>query len=383
MKNGTAWILISWCAVLIATAVVISCGECPEEEVTSGAVYPLEVDTLQLVVTDTIGLEMGDSSYVFGMLMQVAHGSGGDIIALDMQKSCLSLSASNGEFKGNIGAPGPGPGEFQIPIDFAVFSDGSVAVSDAISRSISFFDPDGNYIRMMTGFFPTPPMSIEGGPDGSIIGEHMPMIIMGEEIEASLELSRWTDSTEADITYFSKPMELDFSGGSQAGIERGPEFDFAVGPGGEVLVAELSDTLFAVTGFSPDGEEFLNLSEEMDRTPMTQEEIDAGGLGLSIMITDGNASAGMDRMDTTYPWRNIIGSIGVDSEERIWVELAYTDKPMFRIYDYSGELLFVAAVDNGFTPVTRPVFKVDAGGILAWDRDPMDYPKIYLIQLTE
>ena len=374
--------MITAFVVLPSIAMVISgCGKDAETETTASISISETVDTLTIVVTDTIGIEMGDSSYVFGMLMEVAHGSGGEIIALDMNRSCISVFSPDGEFISSIGSPGPGPGEFLIPIDFAVISDGGVAVSDAIARNISFFDAEGTFQGMLDGFFPTPPMSIEGCPDEGFIGQNMLMVMTGETMDASIQLCKWTDSTEADIIYFSKPMEMEFSGGDRASIQRGPEFDFAVGPDGSVFVAEISDTLFAVNGYSPDGEEFLTLIEEKERTPLTQEEIDAGSLSLSIRITDGEASAGMDRVENVYPWRNVIASIGVDSLKRIWVEMACMDAPLFRVYDYSGTLLFVAVTDVEFTSVSRPSFMIDAGGILAYDSDPMDYPKIYSFQL--
>lgn len=377
-------IIISLSIILAALIIAGSAGCGGEtESISSVEETPGPVDTLILAVTDTIGLEMGDSPYVFGMILQVAHDPYGNIIALDMQKACLSVYSPDGEFIGNIGASGPGPGEFQIPIDFAVFPDGGIAVSDVISRVISYFDAEGNYISMMDEFFPTPPMSIEGCPDGGLVGQHMPMVMTGENMEMSLELSKWTDDAEPDLTYLSKPMELEFSGEGQASSQGGLDFDFAVGPDGSVLVAEISDTLFSVTGFSPEGEEFLSILEERERTPMTQEEIDAGGLGMSIMVMNGEASADMNRMETTYPWRNVIGSIGVDSQSRIWVELVCEDLPVFHVYDYSGKLLFAAVTNVEFTPVTRPSFKVNSGGILAYDTDPMDYPKIYLFELVE
>ncbi len=376
--------LITVFAVLVSIVTVISgCGTDAESETPADVTDSAIVDTLIIAITDTIGVDMGDSCYVFGMLMEVAHGAGGDIIALDMNKSCLSVYSLEGEFIGSIGSPGPGPGEFLIPVDFAVMAGGGIAVSDAVARNISFFDAEGTFQGILDGFFPTPPMSIEGCPDGGFIGQSMSMVMTGETMDASLRLCKYTDSTEADVTYFSEPMEMDFSGGGQASLQRGPEFDFAVGPEGSVFVAELSDTLFSVSGFSPDGEQFLTLREERERTPLTQEEIDAGSLSLSIMIINGEASAGTDRVENTYPWRNVIASIGVDSEKRIWVEMACTDTPVFRVYDYSGDLLFVAVTDVEFTAVTRPAFRIDSGGILAWDRDPMDYPKIYNFQLME
>jgi hypothetical protein len=380
MKNIHA---VSDVIISLALSIILisGCGEGAEPETPANISDSETVDTLTIAVTDTIGIEMGDSSYVFGMLMEIAHGLRGDIFALDMNRSCISIFSPDGEFIGSVGSPGPGPGEFLMPIDFAIMADGGIAVSDAIARNISFFDEEGIFQGVLDGFFPTPPLSIEGCPGGGFIGKSMTMVMVGETLDASLQLCKYTDSTESDVTYFSKPMEMEFSGGSNASSQSGPEIDFAVGPDGSVFVAEISDTLFAVSGYSRDGVEFLTLIEEMERTPLTQEEIDAGSLSLSIRIIDGEASADMDRVENVYPWRNVVASIGVDAEKRIWVEMACTDTPVFRVYDYSGTLLFVAVPDVEFTPVTRPSFMIDTGGILAYDSDPLDYPKIYLFHV--
>lgn len=378
MKKGILTI-----SVLMSLAVLTaSCGGSQEEGAEAPAATP-GPDTLVLALEDTIGLEMGDSSYVFGMIMEARYAGDGRIAVLDMQRACLSLYSPDGVFLANIGSPGPGPGEFQVPIDFAVMSDGGFSVADAVARNISFFDSEGVYAGMMDDFFPTPPMSIEGGPDGTFVGQSMGMVMTGQQMEASLEVARWSDSSEADVVYMEKPLQLDIQGGGQATVQRGPELDFAVGPDGSVFIAEISDTLFSVRGYSPSGEEFLALSEETERTPLTQEELDAGSLALSIQVVDGEASAATDRMDDVYPWRNVVSSVGVDGEGRIWVEMGNGDRPLFRVYDYSGELLFYAVTEEPFTPVTRPDFMIGTGGFLACDRDPLDYPKVFTFSLGE
>lgn len=375
---------ISVPAVIIPLVVMAAACGGGEEEAAGAAPVATGTDTLVLVLEDTVGLEMGDSAYVFGMIAEAGHGPGGEIVVLDMQRSCLSLYSPEGGFLGNIGSPGPGPGEFQAPVSFAVMSSGGFAVADALAGNISFFGPEGEYTGMMDDFFPAPPMFIEGGPNGSLVGQSMTMVMTDREMRASLEIARWSDSTEADLLYLSVPLDLDLHGGGRATTAgRGPQFDFAVGPEGNVFIAELSDTLFSVRGCSPDGEEFLLMEETVERTPLTQEEIDAGSLSLSIMVTDGEASSEMERVHDVYPWRNVIESLGVDGEGRIWVEMGNTDRPLFRVYDSSGELLFTAVTDVPFTPVTRPTFTVDGGGILACDRDPVDYPKVYTFSMTD
>jgi hypothetical protein len=370
--------------VIIQIIQLAGCGGSGEEQQMSGGqAEPAPFDTLTIPVTDTIGVEMGDSSYVFGMLMEASYLPDGSVAVLDLQKSCISIYSSDGEYEGKIGAPGPGPGEFQVPMSFALLSDGGYAVVDIIGRNVSYFDSRGEYLRMMSDFFPSPPMSIEGGPDGTLIGEMMNMVMTEEDMQASLDICRWSDSSQADMVYLSKPMELNLQGGGEAEIQRGPEYDYAVGPDGSVFVAEISDTMFSVSGFAPNGEETLSMTEAVERTPLSQEEIDAGSLAFTLQIVNGEASADMNRTQDVYPYRNVISSIGVDGLSRIWVEMGNEDYPLFRVYDYDGNLLFYAVTDVEFTPVTRPSFMIDQGGILACDRDPMDYPKIFLFSMPQ
>ena len=164
MKNN--YQLIAVFIVLVSIVTINSgCGTDADSDIPADISVSVTVDTLKIAITDTIGVEMGDSSYVFGMLIEVAHGAGGEIIALDMNRASLSAYSPDGEFIGSIGSPGPGPGEFLIPINFAVMTDGGFAVSDAIARNISFFDAEGTFQRVLDDFFPTPPFSIEGCPD--------------------------------------------------------------------------------------------------------------------------------------------------------------------------------------------------------------------------
>ena len=366
---------------MLALAVAASCGG---GEAPAGGQGGVDVDTLVVAVRDTIGLETGDSTYVFGMLTEVAHGSSGEIAVLDLTRAFLSVYSPAGEFLYAVGSPGPGPGEFQIPIDFAVMSDGGYAVADAAARSISFFSPDGGFRDAMQGFFPTPPMVIEGSPGGTFVGQAFAMEITEEGVEAFVEVSRWSDSTAADLVYESLPMALSMEGeGRVTSAGREPEVDFAVGPDGSVFIAEISDTLFSVRGFTPEGELFLDLREEPERVPLTTEELEAGSLALSIRVSDGETVADMSRSEDVYPWRNVIASVGVDSLERIWVEMQNEDRPVFRVYDYDGNLLFYAVTDPPFSPLTRPYFTVDRGGIVACDRDPVDYPKVYVCELQD
>ncbi|MBN2609178.1 MAG: hypothetical protein JXA64_08690, partial [Candidatus Fermentibacteraceae bacterium] len=73
-----------------------------------------DVGTIQLSVTDTIGIEMGDSCYVFGYLADAAR-TDSIIYALDMSRAQLRKYTPEGEWSGFIGGRGEGPGELVMP----------------------------------------------------------------------------------------------------------------------------------------------------------------------------------------------------------------------------------------------------------------------------
>ncbi len=52
--------------------------------------YTLPVADSYLIVTDSIGVEMGDSNYVFGAITAAGFADNGDVAILDLQKLSLS-----------------------------------------------------------------------------------------------------------------------------------------------------------------------------------------------------------------------------------------------------------------------------------------------------
>ncbi len=369
--------------LVLSVVVVAGCGEQPVED-SAEAPSSSSPDTLHLAVTDTIGVDMGDSSYVFALLIEAGYSPDGRIMALDAQKCCVSVYSPDGSHLYDIGRNGAGPGEFQFPLSMAILSDGGLAVSDVLNAGLSFFDADGGYSEQLTGFVMGPPSSICPGPNGSFYGELMTMNMEDGEMEGSLDVARWDslESPEPSAIYVSLPISI-HAAGEEASVTRTVSVDFAVDEEGNLFIAEVSDTLFNITGYSPDGETILQLFEAHERVSKSQEELDAGDLGLSVTISDGCASASSFRSDDVYQWRNIIESIGVDGQGRIWVEMGDLEQPTFRIYDYSGELVAVAEVDADFGRIGTPTFSISPWGMLAYDRDPLDWPKIYLLDILE
>ena len=76
---------------------------------------------------------------------------------------------------------------------------------------------------------------------------------------------------------------------------------------------------------------------------------------------------------------NAVRSINIDDRNRIWVGHGWTDHPVFEVYDFQGELLFVAEIKelNG----TSGFSYCFHNGFIAFDTEPEDYPKVYLLEI--
>ena len=162
----------------------LACGEQPaDDESTEGngegiavaetAEYVLPEADVYLTLSDSIGIELGDSNYVFGQIAGADITSKGEIAILDYQKTCVSIFSPSGEFTQRIGRQGSGPGEFLLPVGMSFFPDEEgivvsgltvadslepgLVVSDAMGGKLVYFNSEMEYTMDVQGFFPSPP----------------------------------------------------------------------------------------------------------------------------------------------------------------------------------------------------------------------------------
>jgi len=354
-----------------ALLALVSCGE--RQDGYSGA--PEDGRQPVIVVTDTIGVETGDERLTFGFITGTGMTPNGDVAVLDAQKATLQVFSPEGEELLSMGGFGPGPGEFQFPMAMAVLQEG-YAVSDLMGGKIVFFDENGVFQRELTGFFPTPPLDIVASTPGGVTGVSM-KVEAGDDgaPSASMILASWRDSSEPSIVFHAIPVPMD--GGR---IMSRPEFEVSPGPGGSVFIAEKSDSLLLVLGFSPEGETVFSVTEPFERTPKSEEELAEESLSISLRIFDGESTLDRTRVRDEHPWRTVVNGIGVDSLGRVWLEMGHTGSPFFRVYQPDG-LSFVTVVPEDPEGLSRADYSITPYGAVAGEPDPLDWPKVYLLSI--
>jgi hypothetical protein len=130
--------------ILLAISTILMLTGCGADET------PPELPDIEykLVITDSIGVEIGDPSYMFGWPLSLTHSSDGSIAYVDRMKHAVFMYTPDGEFIRSIGREGEGPGEFRLPSGLVFYSDGSLLIGDR--DGISLFDSSYEYQEQLT-----------------------------------------------------------------------------------------------------------------------------------------------------------------------------------------------------------------------------------------
>lgn len=370
-------------AAAAAAMLLLGCGQPSEQQggesgdVTRGE--PLDI-AITLVAVDSIGIELGDSNYVLGQPADVSYSPSGDIWILDMQQKSLRVFTPEGEYVRTIGREGSGPGEFLLPISFDFYPDGRFVVADAMGQRISLFDSTGEFSGEIAGFFPSAPFMVEAVDSSAFVGIKADFEQGDEGPVMGYTLARWDGESQASVKYFSvlkpfDPSDIMASMGEDIPL-------FATTADGRVFCAPLSTERYHVMGYRPDGTELMEIEREFDRVRKTEEEMAEEKELVTQRMISGGAPAYMAESYEPHPYRPATGGLGIGPEQRLWVRLGTVNNPTYHVYDLEGEHLFDAELDYPGDADSWQVY-MGEGGFLAFDQNPEDYPRIYVLEPRE
>ena len=224
---------------------------------------------------------------MFGQTDGALFGPDGEILVLDGSKNHVAVFSAEGEFRSCIGRQGSGPGEFQRPVAIALLGNGQLAVTDPWAGKISLFDSSHVFESEISGFFPVPPLAINGADGEAIIGLMRKVDIDNGMIGYSLvRLDGMPEPTHVyaeDMVPFEPSMI-------------GPGYTettvaFASDPTGRVFTSAMSTDSYLVECFRPDGERFLVIEQPFEKVPKTPSEIEEEIEDFNSFL-DRRASAG-------------------------------------------------------------------------------------------
>lgn len=337
-------------------------------------------ERMELTITDSIGIEMGDSVYVFGAIIDVCHGPAGEILVLDQMICAVRVYDSEGDYITQIGRSGDGPGELRLPLSIACLEDGRIFVNDPMKNSFISYDSSYSYLENITDWSNGPPMDPAGLDGSNYSGMRIGFEVNDTNFEIIRLLGRFSDSTEPDIVYLEDRVTAspeDFSGMLSAMIFA---FVHTGDDEGRFFYSPMSSEIYEVFAFDADGGDLFHISQDVPRTEKTPIEIEDEKIYIESWVTRMGASGVVIDWQPD-PYRYMIKMLGVDSHDRLWVQRGTDLAPLFDVYDMHGEHLFSAQL-----PVESRSWKfhIDRYGILAWEEDPVSgFQKLYMIDTPD
>jgi hypothetical protein len=365
---------------LVMVIAAVSCGGGGGSD-TAVVETPSGVPHREIRVELTIGIELGDTDYVFGTIADAVPTPDGGVVVLDMFSLNIREYDSLGMLVASAGREGSGPGEFLVPRGLAILGNGELLVSDMGAGAVSVFDDTLGWKRNITGFFPRPPFTMRASGDSTYAG-----ILPNFDREAGTmgySIVGLASSAEPVTVYAEEEYPVDPSRFGPSAEEDQPLF--TAGPDGSVYISAPGPDRISVQGFTAAGEDFLEISQPVDRIEKTPEQLADEEAEFEEMSSRrgggrrfGGGGAAVFDPD---PFRRAVTALGVDGYGRLWVRLGAYEYPFWNVYDASGELLFTASLELDDPDIDDMTVRIESEGAAAWVEDPGTWPQVHLLEL--
>jgi hypothetical protein len=370
-------------AAMITLMISTACGDTDQNSTAATPVENPVQNHMNLSPKISIGVEIGDTNYVFGQIVDAFLDENGDVLVLDSSTMNVRKYSSDGSFIGSAGRQGTGPGEFQRPSGMTVLGNNDFIVSDRAGGAISIFNDSMNWTETITGFFPRPPFVVSTAGDSAFVGM-LPKFDRDEGLNG-YSIARLENSSEPAAVYDELMKPFDPSRIGPFGDEENPVF--TSDNSGRVFIAKAGTNAIIVNGYYLDGEQFLSINESISRVAKTEEELAREQEEFeefsSQMGGRGGRMSGMELSFDPITFRRAVTCVGIDCEERLWVRLGAYRYPFWNVYDLAGELLFTASFESDDPDMDFMEVRITENGATAWIPDPLDWPKVMVLEIPE
>jgi hypothetical protein len=368
--------IIPGLSLILILVFVIGCtgGDSNPESVSSEESTLLSI----LVPVDSIGIEMGDSNYVFGVIRAADFTTAGNVVIGDISTMKMSMFSPGGEYICSGGRQGEGPGEYAAPSGITPSPGGGIMVTDMMGGKFIFYDSLLVFSHELSGFISNPPNSPVILDDGHIVGTRF--IFNNEEGNLSNSLHRWEPGeTEPKLTYFS--IRGEFNQQNPQEIFHSTAINFCALPDGRVISSPMSTEEYIITCYTTEGEIDWEIQRSFERTRRSDEEIEIEReMMRAAMRRNGRDPAYVDQIEF-HVWADAVTDLRTDGE-RIWARRGGVLVPLFDIYSTEGEYLYSCNAPD--LPYGSSIaFRISPQGILAYLANPENYSKIYILKETD
>ena len=366
-------------ASILAAAIAFSCGGVGDGEAPDKAGETAFRHTLAIV--DTIGVELGDSNYVFGAIEGVCFGPGGNIYAMDLVRGSAMVYDPDGRFIRSIAARGEGPGEITFPLDMTVLNNGRVLITAL--GGIHGYTSEGEYLGILGEYLQNPPMNLTAVGDSSFLATKL-SVVPGEGGDVMVEhwLARLDDPSEPALVLREGSMPFEPDKLTQMLEETWLAYESAGDRQGRICLSPRSSEDFAIYVYSFEGELLRTIELEVPRAEKTPEEIREEKDWMEQRLENMGVSGVVIEFEPD-PYRRMVTDLGVDGQGRIWARRGTELSPVFEVFSPEGEHLFTAEVPEVGDQGQFWDFQISEHGTAAISTNPELFQQIYLLEMED
>ena len=371
----------SMMTVVIGFLMLTSCGNPPSDDVSQ------ESDTRLVELTPRLVLGTGDydEECSFAMVSDTDFLSDGSIAVLDRLKCSVSVFSRTGEYLYSIGRNGDGPGEFTSPGRMICIGD-SLVITDRSAIRASVFSQSGDYIRELSDSYSTQlPSESDNMGARRILGGVTVVSPSSDDIDLNLtylllvfDMQYNAVDTLLSHTFLHDPEDISYSLHNTA-----YSTTFAADDEGNYFLAPVSTDEYSINGFNQNGDTLVSINRNLSPVEKTAQALDEEADRMIRILEAINP--GYEYSYEPLACRYMIPPYGLhtDSCDRIWVLNGLFSMPMFDVYDYAGEHLFIAKAHGIPVEEQNEMLRwtVTEHGLIAFSVDPIEYPRVYVYDL--
>jgi len=269
--------------------------------------------TATLVEELSVGEETGDDTYLFGSI-SAAWATDDRLYVVDSQVPAVRAFDSTGKHLFDVGSPGQGPGEYLMPTAVLVRADGSIAVAEAMSARINFYDSEGLFLDNWSLASQKSALGLTLAPDGQLYTQSWSLD------EERMGLQRvGSEGLTGEILFpphiDSAPVTVPVGKGLEMILPFSPTYAWAFAPSGEMIAGAGDPYRFEI--HRPDGS-VTAVERSVSPIAVDAEEADfrarLASSSLRLMVPD--SGVGRGDIPTHKP---AFKSFYPDLSGRIWV----------------------------------------------------------------
>lgn len=365
---------------LVFVLLAAACGEDVPQEDTAEATP----DVLSLPVVDSIGVELGDSAYVFGAIADAEVLPDGNIIVLDRTFCSMRIFTPEGEHVRTIAGMGSGPGELSNPFSLFNWGNGEISVIDPYAGGIHRYTINGEWLGLEL------PITNNSFIDPVVVSPESFVCFKsrfdqeGDGITATAFVSLFPMSIEPEVTYWEKSMPWDPGNMGNLALEAIFSNYYTADPStGMVYISPYHGDGYSILCCNADGSSAGEITAEYTPVPKTEEEIQAEKDFIEFFLrASENNNPNLNYSCDPWPNHFAVTGLYIGPSGNLWAMRGGTETVEFDIWGGPEEFIGKAVLPDLSVGGASWKFAFGENTAAAWNENPDDFQKLYVIDLS-